>query len=93
MKPDGGSAFPCQARGQDGLPTAAPEFGMTLLDYFAAKAMQVEIETACRSVKNAKALVEEAERSGMTIEERIAFNAYAMADAMIVERGRGTRKP
>lgn len=86
-KPDGGPAFPMPSEydGQ-GSPVAAGWVGMTLRDYFAAKAMQVEFETACRSVMNATALANEADRSGRTIEKQIAHNAYLIADAMIAER-------
>ena len=91
MKKDGGPAFPQPL-------TMAPQGnltspwdgwgigGMTLRDYFAANAMQVEISTACHSIKNAQALVGAAEEARRTIEQQIAHNAYSMADAMLAER-------
>ena len=61
---------------------------MSLRDFFAAQAMQVEISTACHSIKNAQALVGAAEEARRTIEQQIAHNAYSMADAMIAERAK-----
>lgn len=62
--------------------------GMTLRDYFAAKAMQAEIVTSCSDAtpRSASALYEAARANGQTVEQRIAFNAYRIADAMLTER-------
>lgn len=59
--------------------------GISLRAYIATRAMQTEIETACRSAENAKALAWAAGNAGMTIHERIAYNACRMADALIAE--------
>ena len=64
-------AFPSTNQG----PTTAPEiyYGMTLRDYFAAKAMQVDYELA-------KTYSDPDWRIG------IALDAYKMADAMLKAR-------
>lgn len=69
---DGGPAFPFACQG----PTTAPEtyYGMTLLDYFAAKAMEVDYTLA-------KNFTDPDWRYG------IALDAYKMADAMLKARG------
>ena len=51
--------------------------GMTLRDYFAAKAMQAIIGLGNKYVSN---------KSGDTGAEVVSSNAYFMADAMIAER-------
>ena len=72
-KIDGGAAFP-----QSGYAQWAPEGGMTLRDYFAAKAMQAFISTS----------------SGPCLfglsgaEEGPALAAYSMADAMLEARSK-----
>jgi hypothetical protein len=84
-------AFP-QPATSDGhaanTPYAIAGGGMSLLDYFAARAMQVEFMTACLSGPNADALIEGAEAAGMTIPQRISHNAYEIAEAMLVERAK-----
>lgn len=65
MKDDGGSAFPCQTSHQSW------ERGMTLRDYFAAKAMQA-------SATNSTGY-------GFTFAQRATW-AYQQADAMIEAR-------
>lgn len=91
MKPDGGPAFPqTMVIGPNGQITSGWDGygmgGMTLRDYFAAKAMHAELATAGAFVAPAEALAEAAERAGNTIEAQIAINAYALADAMLAER-------
>jgi hypothetical protein len=69
-----------------------PQQGMTLRDYFAAKAMTAEMITTFSDAtpqaaetfaKNAKALRQ-------TAEQHLAFNAYKIADAMLHARLRPT---
>lgn len=89
MKPvdDGGPAFPqhpCPDCGVVHAPEHVP--GMSLLDYFAAKAMHAELVTAGALEGPRDALVEAACEAGRDIEDHIAFNAYKMADAMIAQR-------
>jgi hypothetical protein len=61
---DGGPTFPVQSATNDGV---------TLRDYFAAKAMQGMISATYNPSQN-------------TMTEDIALEAYAMADAMLAER-------
>lgn len=64
----GGSAFPCS-----GYEKWHPEGGMSLRDYFAAKAMQGIVSAY-------------GDPAGLS--ERIADQAYWIADAMIAERAK-----
>jgi hypothetical protein len=68
----GGQAFPYEERNGEGLPYA-DHFGMTLRDYFAAKAMQASL-TVIREFPD------EHWRMGL------ALDAYATADAMLKAR-------
>ena len=93
---DGGPAFPTlgdefmdtpndgrqpkSAYGMDGAP------GMTLRDYFAAKAMAAELAAAGGDDVAARIVGEEANRHGRTVEQQIAWNAYEVADAMLAAR-------
>lgn len=84
---DGGPAFPredYQTNGRQDKPLG--QQGMSLRDYFAALAMHAELNTAGALEEPAKALAEEAENAGRSIEAQIAFNAYTLADAMLKER-------
>ncbi len=71
-KDTGGPAFPYEERTGDGQPYR-DHFGMSLRDYFAAKAMQ---GIATRGVQNANG----------DILEYIALDAYRLADAMLEAR-------
>ncbi len=71
MKDTGGPAFPYEFKYGDG--TASRAEGMTLRDYFAAKAMQ-----------SMNARPDYAD----TPADAIALDAYAMADAMLAERSK-----
>ena len=55
-------------------------------DYFAAKAMHAELNTAGWHKGAAEALNEAAALAGRSAEQQIAFNAYTLADAMLAER-------
>ena len=66
------SAFPWQI---DNGETMRGHKGMTLRDYFAAKAMQAFIDR------------DEWQSTTGEISKNTAFNAYAMADAMMKARG------
>lgn len=68
-KPTGGSAFPYEERDGDGKPVL-DHFGMTLRDYFAAKALQGLL----------------ADPNGKGTWKNYASDAYAMADAMLEAR-------
>ncbi len=73
-KNDGGPAFPIPLQPGQGWQGMAPCDGMTLRDYFAAKAMQVDYTLA-------KKYTDPDWRYG------IALDAYKMADAMLKARG------
>lgn len=73
LKPDGGAAFP-----QSGYERWAPEGGMTLRDYFAAKALQGTL--ASSQIKGNTGL------ENWKYEDFAQF-AYSLADAMLVARG------
>lgn len=71
-KDNGGPAFPTENARQTG-PSSWHEEGMTLRDYFAAKAMQGFAAS-------------ESEESGHWTDETVAERAYAWADAMLEAR-------
>ena len=73
MKDTGGPAFPARH-----LHLASNEHGMTLRDYFAAKAMQGLLAANwCESYRELESSV------GWNM---VAADAYRMADAMLTER-------
>lgn len=77
QKTDGGPAFPMAYT--EGTASCSP-VGMTLRDYFAAKALQAMISTSaapCMSLGDLQG-----------IEPRIAESAYSVADAMLAERAK-----
>ena len=77
MKDDGGPAFPIKDHfiSQHG-PGSVDAPGMTLRDYFAAKAMQAQI----------------AHTGGRYTASDIAISSYAVADAMIEKKKTGETK-
>lgn len=82
MRKDGGNAFPYgEATGVE------PGFGMTLRDYFAAKAMHAEVMTSGVPGPACDALVAAAHKAGRDPADQLAFNAYEWADAMLKARG------
>lgn len=74
--------------GSDTIYTHVSE-GMSLRDWFAGQLAAAEVASAGAHKFAAEALIEAANEAGQTIEERIAFNAYRVADAMLTERKRG----
>ena len=75
-KPSNPPAFPCESFGHmNGKETTIPTNGMTLRDYFAAKAMQ----GICASRDEAGVLIAHGY-------EWIASEAYKIADAMLEAR-------
>jgi hypothetical protein len=82
---DGGPAFPGGLSEKDG---AAIQGGMSLRDYFAAKAMQAEMITTFSDAtpQSADAFIKGCLRDGHTAEEHLASNAYKVADAMLKAR-------
>lgn len=73
-KNTGGPAFPYQETVPDGLVNLTPQRGMTLRDYFAAKAMQATVI----------AWIQQSIYPSTDFE--VAQNAYAVADAMLQAR-------
>jgi hypothetical protein len=67
----GGPAFPVNQQLPEGMANLTPETGMTLRDYFAAKAMQGLLAGTLKS-------------SDLSL---IARDCYQMADAMLKARG------
>lgn len=59
--------------------------GMTLRDYFAAKAMQSSLLASCTNENSALAVLNKA-KTGCEFEDWLAYSAYAMADAMLKAR-------
>lgn len=74
--------------GGPAFPDARSQIGMSLRDYFAAKVMHAELNTAGANDVAAEALIDAAAVAGQTIEARVAYNAYRMADAMLAERAK-----
>lgn len=77
----GGSAFPCIPPQDTAAGCAVgypfPDAGMTLRDYFAAKAMPAVIDM-CK---------DDARKEGLSYPEYIAAVSYGIADAMLKARG------
>ncbi len=79
----GGSAFPSQRKGADGLPVAELDPGMTLRDYFAAKAMQGELASMRDNDGDVCGIALDASDETMS---RLAKHYYRIADAMLKAR-------
>lgn len=79
---NGGPAFPTSE--EHGFNSGAP--GMTLRDYFAAKAMQ-GIVSSIAGEGNYQRLRGHAADVGLSVSEWIARDAYKQADAMLTARG------
>lgn len=83
--PDGGPAFAPTSRIYDNEAKAYLN-GMSLRDYFAAKAMQAQTITDMVPGPACEALLEAAERDGQDPVYRLALNSYEIADAMLLAR-------
>lgn len=97
---DGGPAFPSTCVNDGDRNITAPDGqivppnnaafmqGMTLRDYFAAKAMQAEMITTFSDAtpEAAEEFVTAANVAGRSVEDHLAFNAYLVADAMLRAR-------
>lgn len=87
-KPNNPPAFPCPSLQQDGFQSSENDFnyvergaeGMTLRDYFAAKAMQAIMA----DIPFFKEILKQ--HSDLKASEAISIEAYAIADAMLKER-------
>jgi len=80
----GESAFPLEASKYGGY---GSQFGMSLRDYFAAKAMNGALSAAAGD-EFAERLRERSMIEGKTIAEVLAMDSYATADAMLAERAK-----
>ena len=79
----GGPAFPCHP---EIIPHRDHDFaGMTLRDYFAAKAMQ-GVVSSIATEDDYRRLSGHASASGLTVSEWIARDAFKQADAMLKAR-------
>lgn len=78
---DGGSAFPGRVGG--GYPS-----GMSLRDYFAAKAFQSLLLSSTSGVANAEWTKLGAAKAGKSADQFLAEMCYQLADAMIAARDR-----
>lgn len=79
MKPDGGHAFPKTGNFNQDQPAdcdSRDQNGMSLRDYFAAKALPAVIEAGSK------------QKSVPVNHEIVAQTCYAIADAMIEERSK-----
>ena len=76
---NGGSAFPAKAlsKGDHGFPITTD--GMSLRDYFAGRAL-MSLPHLC---------AHDTLMDGITFEQHVAKNAYALADAMLAARKGG----
>lgn len=82
-QPAGGPAFPCHP---DVIPRNDRDYaGMTLRDYFAAKAMQ-GIVSSIDGEDNYRRLRGHATDAGLSVSEWIARDSYKQADAMLKAR-------
>lgn len=82
-KNNGGPAFPMQSIG----PEFAPGYeGMTLRDYFAGQALPAVISAT--SAGTHQPGLSNPDIAGRPIEDRIAYDAYRLADAMLKERSK-----
>lgn len=67
------------------------ERGLTKREFFAAIAMHAEFLSCGSHKESAEALHDAARIAGQSIEQRIAVNALAVADAMLAELAKQTR--
>lgn len=83
----GGPAFPTQQeRGPHGDVVEWAQPGMSLRDYFAAKAMQAQVITDMVPGEACDALMEAAAAAGQDPVFRLALTSYEIADAMLRAR-------
>lgn len=66
------------------------DLGMSLRDYFAAKAMQAEMITTFSdaTAESAVDFIKAASKMDHTVTEHLAYNAHVIADAMLAERAK-----
>lgn len=79
------SAFPSTFKSLSPEEGQVHRWGMTLRDYFAAKAMQSFILAACTN-ENAMLTVMNKLKTEVEYEDWLAYSAYDIADAMLKQR-------
>lgn len=83
---DGGPAFPVPEMGIRDFGDASVYAGMTLRDYFAAKAMHAHLITDTVPGPACDALVDAAFKFGRDPIHHLALNCYEVADFMLLAR-------
>lgn len=80
---DGGAAFPSHEAADSDYRNRISGGGMSLRDYFAAKAMQAIVgnHEAMKEISNKK--------EGKAIKSIVAEQCYALSDAMLEQRAKG----
>lgn len=78
---------------QPAFPNSFMDAGMTLRDYFAAKAMQAWVSAAAFNQSAEDLLKKSGIKSVKDTEAFLAMIAYDMADAMLTERAKREEKP
>lgn len=88
-KANGGFAFPqSDPIANEFNNSFGTDRGMTLRDYFAAKAMQAQVITDMVPGEACDALMSAAEAAGEDPTYRLAVNSYEIADAMLKARAK-----
>lgn len=83
IRDDGGAAFPCQqGECSDGTWNQTYDPGMTLRDFFAAKALQAYLSHP----QNIAGVVRAGQKRDMSPQDFVAIAAYEYADAMLKAR-------
>lgn len=80
-KPDNPAAFPILDPN-----SSFYNVGMTLRDYFAAKAMQAIVQNYYHSTESQKYICQAWLGRKGTVKEHISIDSYAIADAMLKQR-------
>jgi hypothetical protein len=78
-------AFPVTM--EDGRGASMTNLGMTLRDYFAAKAMQAAL-SAMQNPLIIEAVTHHANKRDVEVEQMLATDSYRVADAMLAERAK-----
>lgn len=79
------NAFPTQEFGESGRAISDLCGGLTKRELFAAVALHAEFLSCGSHRGSAEALADAAHMAGQSIEQRMAINALAVADAMLDE--------
>lgn len=86
---DNPPAFPKPVTPHNELHYCEEQEGMTLLDYFAAKAMHsISVRIPLGEVEGRDGCVKRTEQEMLEVQKGIAWGAYDLAESMLVERKR-----